>query len=165
MLNIQERSTRAQQHEKRRLSLNLSFLDVGPCSVVPLILSTTVSLPGETNTCPRKPSAASSHPKGKLYIESEMRVRRNTDAVIALPYSTTYRGRTNYSDQATHRHCPSFVQAVPEYAYPRYRDREYRLAPIPQVHSVEGAASADEHDGPDRGPEAARLRLDGLIEL
>lgn len=66
MLKIQERSTLAQQHEKSRLSLNLSFLDVGPLSVVPLMLSTTVEFPGERKTWPRKPSASSSHPNGKL---------------------------------------------------------------------------------------------------
>lgn len=61
-------STRAQQHEKSRLSLNLSFFDVGPWRVVPLIDSTTVELSGDRKTCPRNPSALSSHPKGKLYI-------------------------------------------------------------------------------------------------
>lgn len=59
-------STRAQQQEKSRLSLNLSFFDVGPCSVVPLIDKTTVLLSEDTNTCPLKPSASSSQPIGKL---------------------------------------------------------------------------------------------------
>ena len=59
-------STRAQQHEKSRLSLNLSFFEVGPWRVVPLIESTTVALSGERKTCPRKPSALSSQPNGKL---------------------------------------------------------------------------------------------------
>ena len=66
MLNTHEKSTLAQQHENNKLSLNLSFFDVGPWRVVPLMLRMTVLFPGETKTCPRKPSALSSHPKGKL---------------------------------------------------------------------------------------------------
>ena len=64
--NNQVMSTRAQQHEKSRLSLNLSFLEVGPFKVVPLIERMTVLLSADTKRCPLKPSAVSSHPKGKL---------------------------------------------------------------------------------------------------
>ena len=48
------------------MSLSLSFLDVGPCSVVPFIDSTIVELSRERNTKPRNPSASFSQPKGKL---------------------------------------------------------------------------------------------------
>jgi hypothetical protein len=58
------KSTRAQQHENKRLSFSLSALDVGPLSVVPLIESTTVLLSGFTKTWPRKPSIGFSHPIG-----------------------------------------------------------------------------------------------------
>lgn len=62
--NIQEKSTIAQQQENSRLSLNLSFLLVGPCSVVPLIARIIVELSEDTKTWPRKPSAVSSQPNG-----------------------------------------------------------------------------------------------------
>lgn len=65
--NVQVMSTRAQQHEKSKLSLNLSFLEEGPWRVVPLIERMIVSLSEDTKTCPLKPSAVSSQPNGKLY--------------------------------------------------------------------------------------------------
>jgi hypothetical protein len=65
--NIHVRSTRAQQHEKSRLSLSLSFFEVGPCNVVPLMDKMTVLLSDDLNKWPLNPSAVSSHPNGKLY--------------------------------------------------------------------------------------------------
>lgn len=64
-------STRAQQHENKRLSLRLSFLAVGPApprnaAEVPLMDRTIVELSDETKMCPRKPSASGSHPKGEV---------------------------------------------------------------------------------------------------
>jgi len=50
-----------------RLSLNRSFLEVGPFSVVPLIDNTIVELSSDKKTCPLKPSLISCQPKGKLY--------------------------------------------------------------------------------------------------
>jgi len=58
---------RAQQQEKRRLSLNLSFFEVGPWIVVPLMERIAVPLSGDRKTCPRKPTVGSSQPKGKLF--------------------------------------------------------------------------------------------------
>jgi hypothetical protein len=46
--------------------LYLSFFDVGPFSVVPLMERIVVALSDERKTWPRKPSAASSQPNGKL---------------------------------------------------------------------------------------------------
>jgi hypothetical protein len=68
---IHEKSTRAQQHEKRRLSLYLSFFDVGPESVVPFIERIAVLLSEDKNTCPRKPTVESSQPKGKLFVRRD----------------------------------------------------------------------------------------------
>lgn len=42
VLKAQVKSTQAQQQEKSRLSLNLSFFEVTPVMVVPLIARTTV---------------------------------------------------------------------------------------------------------------------------
>lgn len=63
---IHEKSTRAQQQENSKLSLSLSFLDVGPRSVVPFIDNTRVELSLERNTKPRNPTSSLSQPKGKL---------------------------------------------------------------------------------------------------
>ena len=62
--------TRAQQHENRRLSFNLSFDCVGPpppighMIEVPLTEMMTVELSGVAKMCPRKPSASGSQPNG-----------------------------------------------------------------------------------------------------
>ena len=61
-----ERADGDRRQSAYKLSLNLSFLDVGPWRVVPLMERTTVELSEERKTCPRKPSSESCQPNGKL---------------------------------------------------------------------------------------------------
>jgi hypothetical protein len=62
---------RAQQHEKSRLSLSLSFLPVLPPPTnadVPLRAMTIVSFAGpDEKTCPRMPSSSQPNEEDRLY--------------------------------------------------------------------------------------------------
>jgi hypothetical protein len=85
------------------LSLYLSFFDVGPFSVVPLIDRIVVALSDERKTWPRKPSAASSQPNGKL-CERRSKVKHVARDGSSLHGSTPGQVHTTSSRQGASRH-------------------------------------------------------------